>query len=183
MAAPKAATATAAVLLLLTAAPTRAQDGFAQDGLAQDGGPPWLLSVAESVDCLRGVDANPLFAVVKVRMPSAESMGLSHIDDRAKPTAREQEVLVRYAEAVATCVPLFYEDEQDPAGRAAEALLARLWGEQTALLRKLAEGELTWGRYNRDAMQIDRNLRRELAAIRKPPTPPAPTRKPPPPNP
>lgn len=178
MAAPKAATAAAVLLLLTAPPPIRAQDA------PQDGGPPWLLSVAESVDCLRGVDANPLFAVVKVRMPSAESMGLTHIDDRAKPTAREQEILVRYAEAVATCVPLFYEDEQDPIGTAAEELLGRLWTEQTALLRKLAEGELTWGRYNRDAMQIDRSLRRELAAIRKPPSaPPAPARKPPPPNP
>lgn len=165
--------AAAAAALLLAAVSAAAQ--------AQENAPPWLLSIAESVDCLRGVDANPLFAAVKVRMPSAESMGLAHIDDRAKPNGREQEILVRYAEAVATCVPLFYEDEQDPAGRAAEELLARLWREQTALLRKLAEGELTWGRYNREAMQIDRNLRRELAAIRKPAAPPPPpTRKPPP---
>ena len=167
-----------AALLLTTISPAAAPPAAAQEAP-----PPWLLSVAESVDCLRGVDANPLFAAVKVRMPSAESMGLVHIDDRAKPNGREQEILVRYAEAVATCVPLFYEDEQDPAGRAAEELLARLWREQTALLRKLAEGELTWGRYNRDAMQIDRNLRRELAAIRHPaPPPPPPGRKPTPPG-
>lgn len=134
--------------------------------------PLWLQSVAESVDCLRGVDANPLFAAVKAHMPSAEGMGLAHIDDRAKPSLREQEILVRYAEAAATCIPMFYDDEQTAQGVAVAALLQRLWNEQTALLRRLAEGELTWGRYNRDAMQLDRNLRRELAAIRKPPAAP-----------
>lgn len=153
---------------------------------ARRGEPLWLESVAESVDCLRGVDANPLFAAVKAHMPSAEGMGLSHIDDRAKPSPRQQEILVRYAEAVATCIPLFFDDEQDAQGRAVEMLLQRLWGEQTALLRRLAEGELSWGRYNREAMQLDRNLRRELAAIRKPPaapTPAAPVQPPAPPPP
>ena len=110
-----------------------------------------------------------LFAAGQVPMPSAEAMGLAHIDNRAKPTPREQEILVRYAEAAATCIPLFEEeDSAQPLGAAAAELLSRLWGEQTALLRKLAEGSLTWGRYNRDAMQLDRNLRRELAALRKP---------------
>lgn len=131
-----------------------------------------MQSIAESVDCLRGVDANPLFAAVRIHMPNAEAMRLAHIDDRGKPTPREQEILVRYAEAAATCIPQFLpppvdDAPADPQAAAVAALLERLWGEQTALLRRLAEGGLTWGRYNREAMQLDRNLRRELAAIRK----------------
>jgi hypothetical protein len=165
-----------AVIKTLTAAaalfPVAASVGAQQPPtLSQVEPPGWMLSIADSVDCLRGVDANPLFAAVKVHTPSAEAMGLAHIDDKAKPTPREQEILVRYAEAASTCIPFFDEADPDPMGQAAARLVNRLWGEQTALLRKLAEGNLAWGRYNRDTMQLDRTLRRELAALRKPAPP------------
>lgn len=130
--------------------------------------PPWMIGVADSADCLRGVDANPAFALIRPRMPTAESMGLAGLDDTAKPTEREREVLVRYAEAAATCVPQFFDLENDPEGRQVAQLFDTLWTEQTVLLRRLAEGALTWGRYNRDSMGLDRALRRKLAAIRAP---------------
>lgn len=131
--------------------------------------PAWQVSVADSADCLRGVDANPAFALVRPRMPTAESMGLVGLDDTAKPNDREREVLVRYAEAAATCVPQFFDLEDDPVGRQVARLFDTLWAEQTVLLRRLAEGMLTWGRYNRDSMGLDRALRKKLAAIRSHP--------------
>lgn len=131
--------------------------------------PSWTQSIAESTDCLRGVDGNPAFAAIRPHMPTAENMGLAGINDRAKPTDRQREILVRYAEAAATCIPEFYGDESDSTGIAVAKLTIRLWREQTALLGRLALGDLTWGDYNRASMVIDRTVRMELAAIRKPP--------------